>query len=332
MKNYTIEELELKIGGGEQEQIRTRKIFEDLRERAIEGKKLLEREKDFLYMALKLSEFDDGKPEDFKSCESNIFKELYLTYFHNNLSGPFFKHKKGKGVVEVGHHEKVKDFNTLMKISDKWIVELKNDKHSDQILQEIGIETRRDLKTLDEKYPSLKRRFRKYQDEYRLKKDKIILQSKFIYLLIKSVIENNDTQDFEIPFSNEFIEFTIYSLVHIVSRHYAEPIKDNPDKTYHYDYFYPTELHLDLKNILTKIDSLNKINIKQIDNIIFEFRNTKYQIWIQKRFKQVKGKGNVEIFRVQTFYPIYSEEEIIKIENEYEKIKADDELFLFSKS
>ena len=331
MKHYDVNELEIQEVS-QREQIRTRIIFEDLKKRAIEGKKLLEREKDFLYIGLKLSELDDGKPEDFKACENNIFKELYLTYFHNNLSGPFFKHKKGQGLVEVGFREKIKDMSSLMRISDKWLVELKNDKHSDQILQEIGIETRRDLKVLEEKYPSLKRKFKKHQDDYRLKKDKIILQSKFIYLLVKSVIENNDSQDFEIPFSNEIIEFTIYSLVHIVSRHYAEPIKDNPDKTYHYDYFYPTELHLDLKNILTKIDSLNKIDVKQTDNIIFEFKNIKYQIWIQKRFKQVKGQGNVEIFRIQTFYPIYSEIEIKKIESEYEKTKADDELFLLSKS
>ena len=329
MKNYTVDELDFKIGGGEQEQSRTRKIFEDLKDRATAGKSLLEREKDFLYMGLKLSDFDDGNPEDFRACDDNIFKELYLTYFHDNLTEPFYKHKKGKGIVVVGHQEKIKDFRTLMRVSDVWLNEIKNEKHSDQILQELGIETRRDLKTLDLKYPSLKRRFRKYQDEYRLKKDKIILQSKFIYLLVKSVIENNDSEDFEIPFSGETVEFTIYSLIHIVSRHYAEPMKDNPEKSYHYEHFYPTELHIDLRNILGEIDKLNLIDVNNTDNIFFKFKGVIYQLWIQKRHKQVKGHaGNIQIFRVQTFYPIHSEADIKEITENRDEIAVAEELSL----
>ncbi|MBC7410118.1 MAG: hypothetical protein H7339_17170 [Arcicella sp.] len=329
MKNYTVDELDFK-NGGEEEQIRTRKIFEDLRDRAIVGKKLLQREKDFLYTGLKLSDFDDGKPEDFVACDDNIFKELYLTYFHNDLSEPFYKHKKGMGVVQVGYQEKIKDFKTLMQISDAWYNEIKNEKHSDQILQELAIETRRDIKALDAKYTPFLKRFRKYQDAYRLKKDKLILQSKFVFLLVKSVIENNNSEDFEIPFSGETIEFTIYSLVHIVSRHYAEPMKDNPDKSYHYENFYPTELHIDLKNILLEIDKLNLIDINKKDNIIFKFKGIIYHLWIQKRYKQVKGHaGNIQIFRVQTFYPIHSEAEIQNVTEKFEEIAVAEELSVF---
>ena len=91
--NYTVEELDFK-NSSEQEQIRTRKIFEDLKQKAIGGKKLLQREKDFLCICLKLSDWKDGKPEDFKDCYDYLFKELYL----NNLTEPFYKHKKEKGL------------------------------------------------------------------------------------------------------------------------------------------------------------------------------------------------------------------------------------------
>jgi len=311
MKHYSVEELDFK-DGLEPEQIRTRKIFEDLKEKAANKKNFLEREKDFFYTGLKLSEYNDGQPEDFEVCENPIFRELYLTYFHNNLSEPFFKHKKGRGIVQVGYQEKIKDFKILMKISDSWWKEMKIENHTDKILQELSIETRRDLKQLDAKYPPLSRRFKKNQNDYRLKKDKIILHSKFIYLLVKSVIENNDAKNFEIPFSGEMVEFTVFSLIHIVSRHYAEPIKDNSDKTYHYENFYPTELHIDLNNILLEIDKANLIDINKTDNIIFKFRKVVYQLYIQKKWESRKGKGNVQIFRIQTFYPIYSE---IKLNN-----------------
>jgi hypothetical protein len=330
MKHYKTEDLDFK-NGSQEEQSRLREIFEDLKRRATDNKVLLEREKDFFCMCLKLSDLDDGNPQDFSVCNDFIFKELYLTYFHNNLEGPFYKPQKGR-LVEVTIQEQQKDYRALMKISDNWYEEIKNERHGDPILQELAIETRRDLRTLDSKYPRFKRYFKKHQDDYRLKKDKIILQSKFIHELVKSVNENNESQDFEIPFSNEIIEFTIYSLIHIVSRHYAEPIKDNPDKTYHYGHFYPTELHIDLKNILLEIDTLKLIDINQTDSITFKYKNVTYKLYVQKRFKQKKGiKGNIQIFRVQTFYPIYSDADLRTISDNNNEIVLNPELSVFIK-
>lgn len=327
MKHYEVSELNLK-NASEEEQLRTRVIFENLRERARKNEILLEREKDFLCMGLKISNWDDGKREEFSACENSIFKELYLTYFHNNLEGPFFKARKGKA-VEVSELEKIKDFKTLMNISDSWLQQLEIENHKEPVIQELSIETRRDLKKLNQKYSGLNKIFKRQKDDFRLKKDKIILQSKFIFLLVKSVIENNDSKDFEIQFSNEIIEFGIYSLVHIISRHYAEPIKGDEDKTYHYDNFYPTELHLDLKDILVEIDKLNIVDINLTDRIVFKFKNVIYKLWIQKRFKQVKGKGNIKIFRIQTFYPIYSETDLKDISENYNETEISENLSVF---
>ncbi|EKT4509821.1 hypothetical protein [Flavobacterium psychrophilum] len=329
MKHYDISELDLK-NASEEEQIRTRKIFEDLREKARKNEVLLEREKDFLCMCLKISDWNDGIREEFSACENSLFKELYLTYFHNNLEGPFLKVSKGK-TIEVSETEKIKDFKTLINISDNWLKQIEIENHKEPIIQELAIETRRDLKKLNQKYSGLNRIFRRQKDDFRLKRDKIILQSKFIYLLIKSVIQNTNNKDFEIPFSNEIIEFGIYSLVHIISRHYAERIKGDEEKTYHYDHFFPTELHLDLKDILLEIDKLNQIDINKTDKIIFKFKNVVYKLWIQERFKQVKGKGNVKIFRIQTFYPIYSETDLKEISEMYTEIDLKENMTVFVK-
>jgi len=328
-KHYLLDELDFK-NGSEEEQIRTRKVFEDLKKKSSNNETLLQREKDFLCTCLKLSQWDDGNIKDYKVCKDYEFKDLYLTYFHNNLEGPFIKVHKTE-VFEVSEEEKIKDFAYLMKVADGWIKQIEIGNHTDPVLQELGIETRRDLKELNQKFSGLNRIFRRQKDEYKLRKDKLILQSKFIYLLVKSVIENNESQDFEIPFSNEIIEFTIYSLVHIISRHYAQPIKQNDDKTYHYDHFFPTELHIDLRNILLEIDKLNLININQKDNIIFKFKGVNYRLYIQKRYKQIKGvKGNIQIFRVQTFYPLYSEENLEMLKNHYTENKINDDLTLYT--
>ncbi len=327
MKHYLLEELDLSDG----EQIETRKIFEDLKKRALDGKLLLEREKKFLCVGLKLTLIEnDGKPENFDFCDDFIFRELYLTYFHNNLSGPFHKAKKGK-IIEVPQNEQMKDFKRLQVFSNKWQTEIEITNHKDQILQELAIETRKDLKELDRKYPKLVRKFKKQQDKYRLQKDKIILQSKFIYHLTKSVIQDYDKTEFEIPFSGKIIELTIYSFIHIINRHYSEHIKDKQDKTFHYDYFHPKELHLDLRIILTQIDKLNLIDINETDNIIFEYGKVVFHLWIQKRNKQVKGKGNVSFNRIQSFYPIYEEKKIKQIQSEFVKIELNEKLKVFVK-
>ncbi|WP_294733874.1 hypothetical protein [uncultured Flavobacterium sp.] len=328
-KHYTVQDLEIVNGFKEEEQIRTRKIFENLKLRASNNGKFLEREKDFLYTGLKISLLDDGKTEHFDACVDPIFKELYLTYFHNNLSEPFYKHKKGKGIVEVSEFEKLKDFKTLISISGEWYEAIKKENHKDLILQELSIEARSNLKDFETRYSPLLKKFKKGQDDYRLQKCKIILHSKFVYLLVKSIIENNNNEDFKIPFSNEVVEFTLYSLVHIVNRHYAEQIKNNPNKTYHYENFYPKELHVDLKNILIKIDEFELINLDKTDNVIFKSNNVVYKLYIHKRYKQVKGQGNVKIYRIQTFYPIYSNIEKQKISEHYREVSVDGDLSFF---
>lgn len=330
MKHFSPDELEFKEDSFA-EQVRTRKIFEELKKRAIAGKSLLEREKRFLCVGLKISYIEtDGKPEDFKFCDDFIFRELYLTYFHNNLSGPFHKAKRGK-IVEVSEREQIKDFKLLQSFSNKWQKEIEFTKHKDQVLQELASETRKDLKELDKKYPKLVRRFRKQQDKYRLQKDKIIMQSKFIYHLTKNVIEDYDKKEFEIPFSGQTVELTIYSFIHIINRHYSEHIKDKPDKTFHYDNFHPKELHLDLRNILTEIDKLNLINLNETDNLIFEFKDVVYHLWFKKWLKQIKGKSDVEINRIQSFYPIYDESVISEINSDYEKVELSEKLKAFIK-
>lgn len=329
-KHYPPDELELR-DSSEEEQIRTREIFDDLKSKAQKGENLFEREKEFLCVSLKLTLYEgDGRPEDFDFCKEFIFRELYLTYFHNDLAGPFFKAKKGK-IVEVADKEKLKDFKTLQRISDRWIKEIEIQNHPDQVLQELASETRKDLKELDKRYPKLLRRFKKKQDEYKLKKDKIILQSKFIYLLTKTVIEDYDTKDFEIPFSKEIIEFTPYSLIHITSRHYAEPIKDRADKTYHYKNFLPKDLHLDIKAILTEIDKLNILDIKKTNNIIFKYDKIIYHLWIEKKTKQVKGKGNIVFNRIQSFFPIYNKTKLEEIDLQYDSISINSLLSVFIK-
>ena len=93
---YEIEELDLK-DNSEQEQIRTRCIFEDIKERAINGGEISEHEKDFFALGVKYSLRNDGRLEDYRCCDNYRFKELYLNYFRDlSGNGNYQKVRKGE--------------------------------------------------------------------------------------------------------------------------------------------------------------------------------------------------------------------------------------------
>lgn len=333
MKHYTQKELE-HGGDSEEEQKRLRIIFEDLKQKALNKQILLEREKEFLCTSINHSVIEsDGNPEDFDFCEDYIFRSLYLTYYGQNENGPFYKPYK-TSIIEVNENEKKKDVLKLTKIAKEWeaIVDVTN--HKDQLLQEISSEIRKEeLKKLEKQFPKLLRKFKRKNEEFLRKKKKLILHSKFIYLMVKTLFENFKPDDFQISFSGKIIEITYFSLVHIVNRHYAETIKDNPQKTYHYKNFYPKILHTELKKILSEIDKSNLINLDNTESFLFTYENIMYEIWIQKKLKQIKGqKGNVEYFRLQSFYPVYDKDKLKDINENYAETVINSKTSVFIKN
>ncbi|WP_424495371.1 hypothetical protein [Salinimicrobium sp. GXAS 041] len=325
MKHFTEEELEFYFDrDSEEEQTRTRKIFEKLRDRAKGGKTLLEREKEFFCLCLKLSDYeDDGKPEDFEVCNDFRFKQLYLTYFSSGLkSDEVYKADKGK-VYLVPLNERIKDLKYLTSIQKIWLKEIEKTNHTDQILQLLAAETRQDLKRIKKEAGTLF--FRKQKEQYAFKKEKQILHSKFLYLLVKKTIQNHDESDFNFTFMAKNVEIDAYSLIHIINRHYAEVIKDNPQKTYHIEDFDPELLHIKLKDILKEIEE-KSIPIKNPEKFAFRYKNVDYRIWIKKRVKYEKGIGKIEFYRLETFYPIADKSEIEDLNNNYDLVEVSPEL------
>lgn len=328
-KHYDIEELNLK-NDSEEEQIRTRKIFEDLREKAVNGKLLLEREKEFLCTCFKLTDYeDDGNSKDFDACSNFKFKQLYLTYFSSALgSAEFYKAHKGT-IYVVPEKEKFRDFKYLNRERNRWLKEIEKTNHSDQILQQLASETRTELKNHKKKLGKLL--FKRQKEKYAMQKDKYILHSKFIFLLVKQVFEDHERKDFEFEFLSHNIEIDSYSMIHIVNRHYAEIIKENPQKTYHIEDFEPDKLHIRLKDILKRIEKSGIIQPAEIEKLAFEYKNKIYRVWIKKRKKNVKGQGEIEFYRLETFYPIEDKGELEDLSNNYELIPVDVELKIHKK-
>lgn len=312
--SYTIDELDIK-NDSEEEQIRSRTIFENLKAKAIKGEILTEYEKDFFCQGVKLSQLDDGKIEDYDCCSDFKFKILYLTYFHDLSGNGKYEKPKGISLYSPKAGEVQSDITFLKKVAQSWRMTVEKTNHSETMLQKISTETRYELKHIEDKKGWLL--FRAEKERYQLNILKTLLQSKYIYHKALKMFERFDNEDFVINLNGQDIEIDEASIVHIMNRHYSQITKANPTKSFHNEDFEPQYLNKQLKEIFHSIDSSGLYKGQQIDRIAFKYRGTNYVIWIKKRTKQIKGKGNIEFHHLETFYPLDDEVELRNVEKDF---------------
>lgn len=325
---YSITELDLK-DNSEQEQIRTREIFENIQERCKNEELISEHEKDFFCLGVKLSLKDDGKIEDYACCDNYKFKMIYLSYFHDLSGNGNYEKVKGKTIYKVGEKEKNKDILYLSQVANSWLNIVNTINHTDELLKQISKETRKELKELEKNKVMLI--FRKDKERYRLNKKRILLQSKYIYCTALLIFEMFDNKDFILKLNGEDIEINEYSIVHILNRHFSEITKQNFDKSYHGEDIKPKFFNKQLKEIFDIIENSGLFENESIRHINFNYKGVNYAVWINERIKQIKGKGNIQYNRLETFYPIEQKEEINKLATNYDCHQISDEVGVYTK-
>jgi hypothetical protein len=326
--SYKIEDLDFK-SNVEGEQKRTRKIFENLKNKTLENGKLTEHEKDFFCLGVKLSQLEDGKLQDYLCCENFRFKEIYLPYLKDLSGNSTYEKVKGKGLYNPSSFEIKKDLNFLNSVQSKWNETISKTNHSEKLLIEVSKETRTDLKKIEENKDKLF--FKKDKAKYLLNKTATLLQSKYIYCISLQIFELFDNEEFVITLNNQEIQIDEFSIIHILNRHYAEITKSNPTKSFHNEDFEPKYLNKRLNEIFIEIEKSGLYVGESIKKIAFKFNNVNYQIWVNERTKQVKNEGNIKFNRLETFYPLTDKDELKKIENEYELLEINNELSVYRK-
>lgn len=325
---YKIDDLDIK-NNSEEEQIRTRAIFEDLKSKAENGEDLTEHEKDFFCQGVKLSQLDDGKIEDYDCCENFKFKLTYLSYFQNLTGFGVYEKVRGTEIYNPERREIDSDINYLKNVANTWNTAISKNNHSEELLQQISKETRNDLKDIEKSKGRLL--FRRDKEKYQLDKRKTLLQSRYIYCMALQIFEMFDKKEFLLQLNGEDIEINEFSIIHIINRHYSEITKANPTKSFHNEDFEPKYLNKQLGDIFKTIDESGKFRDCSINKIAFKFKNVDYQIWINEREKQVKGKGNVKFNRLETFYPITEKTELLKLNSDFDFSKINDDLGVYIK-
>ena len=331
---FKIEELTLK-DDSEEEQFRTRRIFLTLKDKASKGEFLTEHEKEFLYQGLSLSQLDDGLPDQFPHCDNPKFKWLFLIYYEDITGGSkYFKPNIGKGkdpsgkMVPVPVSESQFDLKYLIEKAEEFdIIVQKN--QSDQVLQEVLVETRRSIKDLDSTPEFLNDQFFSGKYYYRYKKWKLLLRAKWIYHIAQEIYETQRNKPFCFAIDNEKIEITEYSLVHIIYRHFAQALIEYPtNKSFHIGKFNPRILGKQLEHIFKIISASHKIS--NLDHIYFQLDNKIYALWTAVKTRHVKGSTE-KYRRLQTLYPITNANDLKKIECNYKAIKISENLSIFEK-
>lgn len=323
---YKIEDLDLR-NDSEEEQKRTRAIFEDLKTKAKNGTELTEHEKDFFCQGVKLSRLDDRKLKDYNCCNNFEFKLTYLSYFHDLTGFGVYQKVRGTELYNPERNEIDRDINFLKTEAANWNSFVLKTNHSDALLQQISKETRTDIKIIEKSKGRLL--FRRDKEKYILDKRATLLQSKYIYCMALQIFEMFDKKEFIIQLNGNDIEINEFSIIHILNRHYSEITKSNPTKSFHNEDFEPKYLNKQLGEIFKDIDNSGLFQEKSINNIAFKYKNVDYQIWINEREKQIKGRGNVKFNRLETFYTITDESELLKLNADFDLKKVNDELSVY---
>ena len=258
--------------------------------------------------ALKDSRFDDFK-----------FYHLYLTYATDlTFKSTYYKRNENKRISETVDYreieslnneefnsnvaEKLKQFRidnkfiipveTIEIITDKlflenfamnWAKICVSDRHSDENLQIISKETR---DTLEKKNIEL---YIENKLDLNLKKDtfKGLLKSYYIFHEAKKILEHIDSskQLKEFTLNGKKIELNLYSLVHILNRHYAELISSqsiSTTRSFHNTKVEPTKINLFIEYLFSRIKEKgleSMIEIKSNESILFNYFGKDYAIF-----------------------------------------------------
>lgn len=326
---YNIDELTMQ-DNSQEEQYRTREIFEVLKEKAINNEFISEHEADFFCSGVRLSFLDDGKIEDYSCCSNYKFVSLYLDYYRDLSGHSNYEKIRGVGVYNPGINEIKKDVAYLNNVKNHWasIVSITN--HSNELLKHISKEAREDLKSVERNKGKLL--FKREKDKYAIDKMKVLLQSKFIYCLALKIFEMHSSDDFILNLNGHDIEFNEYSITHILSRHFAEITRPNPNRSFHNENFIPRQLNIQLKSILEAINNSGVYANQPIQKIAFKFQNKDYLIWTNEQTKQVAGIGNINYIRLETFYPIENRVDIQDLNTNYTLVQINEEISVYLKN
>lgn len=291
-----------------------------------------------------------GTPTDYECCNDYVFIDLYTTY-GADLTGGRYKYfcleyngkpmlkfsswHKNQGTIpplfdgcrdrELLPSEINNDLEYLSKEAAKWESEIvKGNRHTNNLLKKLSIETIQEIKKgLDTRPEFAPNTFARGNRNYRFEKMKIILYSKYIYIMAKEILESSPKKDLVLNFCGLPIEIDEESLIHILTQHFSPISRPHKmsTKSFFYEEIFPRRMNIQIGEFFSQIENSGLFDPEIIRGktefkINFSFKGTPYRIWINQRTKSVKSLGNIDYLAIGTFHPIELPEEVKALINE----------------
>jgi hypothetical protein len=254
-------------------------------------------------------------------AQNSIFITLFLAYYAD-LEGKYgilkFSGYDGLMTRFVSIEEKIEDIIRLNEYYSDWERKFTSNRHTDQILNIVINEVRNiDLKAIDSELGkgSIS------NEDYKYKRKAIILWSKYLYLRVSRIFDEIESKQILVDFGGIIITITIWSMVHILNRHYAAVAKQSPSsKSFHQDvnlkFFEDPE---QLKIILEKIGRYKTLKPEHISFIPFKLNGIVYSIYTEKKI----GNNGTQFIQLQTFYPTEDRSELSRIGSEFNEVEIE---------
>lgn len=189
---------------------------------------------------------------------------------------------------------------------EEWENLVRKENHSNQSLLRLCKETRSFEKEFIAKYSGL------YGRNWLIaNKKKLILRSKYWFLISKLVFDESNSVVFEI--SNKKVEYTVDTHAHIGVRHFMKHVGDNNKSHFQKD-FALTEIPIKLKEIFTVANEASVYSNQTIavnDSLFIKYNGTIYTIWLKEVEKGIDG-SQVKFLQVNSFYPTTDNDELKK--------------------
>lgn len=242
---------------------------------------------------------NDGQ-KAFTFCDDLRFKQLFLVHFDSSLKG---------GAMEKSEKDDLRDFVV------EWESLMKKENHKEPLMNHLAVETRSELKKVLPNFSFWNRFF--CRDDYQKRQHEIIGYSKFAYIKIKSIFTNIGRNSEEMVLNGNKIEVNEFTLAHIFMRHYAEQVRlyMTDDKSYFTEEVEIEQIPFVIRDIINAIEVSKFYTVDDFKDINVKYKNRDYKIYCIKYIKQIKGKGNIETNRVNTFYPIELHKDLENLKN-----------------
>jgi hypothetical protein len=241
----------------------------------------------------------------FSICDEYRFRDYYFSSFSY---GTIPEHLK---LSEAQKDE-------LNHFADDWyenVILVQN--HKSLVLQQIAKEARREIKQMEKEFSHNGFLVRNFLYKARLRK--ISWMSRFInFKIFHEYFLGYQNNQVVIPSMFGDVIFNEVSLAHIYTRHFAAGEKQYvPDQSFFINDFHFNSIHRLILLVLSWIGKENiAINHPFGRAITFKYKAAYYQLYIDKSFMQIKGKGNVEYLVVKSLFPVNNKDILNQIEQQ----------------